>query len=392
MAAALAMHNDMPAASGVVTERRNSLSDGADDIEPDPEAGSNDEDCDVYRQVSLPNVSIIDWNAQQCGGSTSSTSPASYRGGCGGPGRGRVEQEAEESALKGRSRQWARMLEQGLEDFRMMRPGDFQRRVSRGIPAEFRWQVWKEMLRVADRPCWPLDDPQRVQDLLASRSQWQELIELDAPRTFPDVPTFDAGYRRSLCRILSAYANLNPRTGYCQGMSLVVGMLLLVSDGQEVDVLKVLCNLMDRGLEGFYKERFPSLLRYQEAFDELLWEHHPDLCRHFQKESVQLSDFLSNWFLSLYVHCLPLPSVLIIWDRLMCDGLEGLLLVGVAVLGSIKHVLLSKCMSDILALLSSLRTCQSQREAAAAGSLLVRRSYQLSLPPEMESQLQGLPS
>jgi len=295
------------------------------------------------------------------------------------------------STGSGRLAQWARMMKLGVENFSRSRPADFQRRIVRGVPAEYRWEVWKAMLQLDRRKhCRRLANSGQAQELLTSQPQssWKEQIFLDAPRTFPGDPRFDQEYQSSLIRVLNAYAMLNPQVGYCQGMSFVAGLLLLVSERRELEVLLVLvCLMEDLGLCGFYREQFPLLIRYEEAFEELVAEGLPDLARHFAKVNLQLTDFLHQWFLSLYVHCLPFPSVLIIWDRVMCEGPHVLLLVALALLDSIRNVLLTKQMDEILDLLRSLKQCHSEREAEKAGSLLVRRSYTLNLPDHIAAFL-----
>jgi TBC1 domain family protein 1 len=230
--------------------------------------------------------------------------------------------------------------------------------------------------------------PSFVQELLDSESVWEELIELDAPRTFPSEPCFDEKYQASLIRILCAYTNLNPQVGYCQGMSLIAGLLLLVSGGREAESLIVfVCLMDDYGLRGFYETSFPLLLSYQDALNELVSQTYPDISEHFCRVGLRLEDLANNWFLSLYIHCLPLPAVLIIWDRLMCDGLPAVLLVALSLLGSVKNIVLAKPLDDIFATMKSFRTSTSDVEAEVAGSLIVRRSHYYTVPHDIAGQV-----
>ncbi|TEB19967.1 Rab-GTPase-TBC domain containing protein [Perkinsus sp. BL_2016] len=50
------------------------------------------------------------------------------------------------------------------------------------------------------------------------------------------------------------------------------------------------------GLRDFYRDGFPLLMN------------------HLEKEGISPSLFLHQWYLSLFVNCLPFPTVLILWD------------------------------------------------------------------------------
>merc|ERR1719262_1617698 len=128
-----------------------------------------------------------------------------------------------------------------------------------------------------------------------------------------------------LLRVLHAYANHNTSVGYCQGMNFVAGLLLLVSGSEEEAFWMFVC-LMDNGkLAGFYKENFPRLRLYLQAFDQLLAEVLPDLRAHFIHEDVQPAVYLHQLFLTLFVNYLPQQTVLLIWDVIIVDGLQAIL-------------------------------------------------------------------
>jgi hypothetical protein len=283
--------------------------------------------------------------------------------------------------------QWNRMLRHGVVEFSRERPDTFKRRLCRGIHEEVRWEVWKDLLRLTKQRHSRrlLGSPQQVQELLNStQCHWNKGIDLDVPRTFTCIAGFDEEYRQSLTRVLIAYANLNPKIGYCQGMSLIVGILLLVSNRREDEALAMfVCLMDDHGLSEFFVNDFPLLDKYLEAFGELLKESMPDLASHFVKERIELGDFMHGWFFSLYAQCLPLATVLIVWDRLMCDGLQSLLPVGISLLSSMRNILLTMSMEDIRSHFKALRTCGSNREASLAGRMLVRRSYQYNIPSHL---------
>lgn len=219
-------------------------------------------------------------------------------------------------------------------------------------------------------------------------SAWKQLINVDAPRTFPEIPEFGEEYRISMIQILYAYSNLNTEVGYCQGMNFIVGLLLLVSCGQEEETFWMFACLMeDRCLSGFYKEKFPLLQKYLQAMNQLVDSSIPDLSGHFYREGLQPTDYLQQWFLTLFINCLPLPTVLIVWDGLVCNGLQNILSTTLALLQAVKHILLTMPFEDIMNFFRVMRVSQADTDAVTVGQLLVKNSYLVELPPSMVQEL-----
>jgi hypothetical protein len=72
------------------------------------------------------------------------------------------------------------------------------------------------------------------------------------------------------------------------------------------------------------------------VFRELLGKKLPKLARHLQKlqypqneptsiEPPLINVFTMQWFLTLFCNCLPMKSVLRIWDLIMIEGSDVLL-------------------------------------------------------------------
>eukprot|EP00927_Polykrikos_kofoidii_P072928 TRINITY_DN69000_c0_g1_i1.p1 TRINITY_DN69000_c0_g1~~TRINITY_DN69000_c0_g1_i1.p1 ORF type:complete len:418 (+),score=69.97 TRINITY_DN69000_c0_g1_i1:45-1256(+) len=261
-----------------------------------------------------------------------------------------------------RRQRWRTILQQGIQSYTAEHPGEFQRCVTRGIPTEFRWEVWRAAVGVDARI-----KPGLYQELLQMESKWARLVEIDVSRTFPDFDLFDKDQQQSLLRILRAYASFNTEVGYCQGMNFVAGLLMYVCQKEdfretprlekEEDVFWLFVCLMEEGrLRGFYQGRFPLLRRYLWAFDELSEVEIPKLKEHFSNEGVQHGVYLHQWFLTLFINCLPFPMVLVIWDVLICGGLELLLPITVSLLQSLQKTLLELQFEDILRFFKTMRT------------------------------------
>merc|ERR1712107_358912 len=140
----------------------------------------------------------------------------------------------------------------------------------------------------------------------------------------------------------------------------------------------------DYNLSGFYKENFPLLQQYLQALDQLTKEAIPDLAVHFAKQSLSPSDFLQQWFLTLFITCLPLPAVLIIWDVIICNGgLQEALMTMLALLKTLKCILISKPFEEMLTFFESLKSDVlkgTDCDGEVIGQLLMRETVGLSFP------------
>lgn len=277
-------------------------------------------------------------------------------------------------------------MEKGIEAFISKHPDTFQRRIRCGIPPEFRWEVWKAAVRFEDIRSSASKDT--YQQLCERQSRWSHLITMDISRTFPQHEDFNEDQQAALWRILNAYANLNQKVGYCQGMNFIAGLLLIVSKS-EIESFWMLVCLMEVGkLNGFYKEKFPLLRLYLSAFDVLLAETVPELREHFIAENVQPEVYLHQWFLTLLINCLPLPTVLIIWDVIVCDGLPRILSITVAILKVLEGALIHMHFEDIVKFFKAMKSGDDESSATKIGHLLIKQSNQIDIPPHILEKLQ----
>jgi Rab-GTPase-TBC domain len=288
---------------------------------------------------------------------------------------------------------WKRMMYRGIKVSMRQNPDTFQRRARRGIPEEFRWDVWKA--------CVDYDAhfrPGAFEKLSQIKNKWSPLIAIDVPRTFTDSNhTLDSkrltGIElQSLERILIAYSNLNTEVGYCQGMNFIVGLLLLVSKNEEEVFWFFVCLMEFDGLNGFFKDGFPRLGLFVSAFDQLLDIEVPSLRQHFININVQPSVYIHQWYLTLFINTLPLQTVLVIWDSLMCDGLPVIVSVTVTLLQVLRDVLIKMDFEEVIRFFKSMKTGEEQFDAAMIGRLLVRHSGEIVIPPAMLKLLRSNPN
>lgn len=229
------------------------------------------------------------------------------------------------------------MLQRGAAQCLAEQPGRVRSWARRGIPAEQRWEVWKALLGAGRRV-----SVAEYQRLLKQDSEFDRMIQLDGPRTFPALDTFFEQTRQKLERILHAYAVLNPIVGYLQGMNFVCATLLQISGGNEEESFQVLvCLLEDKGVSGFYKPGFPLLRKYQDAFEALLRLTDPDCAQKFAEEP-DCGQMIQKWLLALFLEAFARETALVIWDAIVAEDLEVALEAAVSIVAAERHSLQEK--------------------------------------------------
>lgn len=280
---------------------------------------------------------------------------------------------------------WQEMIDAGISTYMRQYPTEFRKRSRRGIPDEFRWKVWMAALQ-----CNEQDPVQDFNVLCQMENQWTHLISADICRTFPDEEHFDKSKEEALYRVLNAYANHNPHVGYCQGMNFIAGLLLLVSN-DEKESFRVLVRLMHHiGLSGFYGEHLPLLKAYTSAWDQLMLEKMPKLREHFRQEDLDPAIYLHQWFLTLFVHCFPLPMVAVIWDIIICNGLPAILPITEAILHVLADSIQTMRKEDMLDIFAKMKEGKedSKFNGYRIGHLLMEHLAHTEFPEHIPECLQ----
>jgi len=304
----------------------------------------------------------------------------------------KLHEAMEHEVIPSELAKWSEMINTDISQYMKLHPDRFHRRVRRGIPQCFRWQVWKVAAQLNE--CERLPQPGDYPAMCQQENAWTKLIKIDISQTFPELRSFDANWQQRLLSVLNAYAGLNPHVGYCRGMNFVAGLLLLVSDSEE-ESLAVLTCLMDSprfGLSGFYREKLPLLHRYMRAGDKLVAEVVPELRKHFMKENVPPEVYLTQWFLPLFINCFPLSMVLVIWDVIICEGLPVILRIAVSMLQVLKDALLSMHFEEIIKFFKMMKTYDDNDGAFNAyhiGQLLMEHTECVQIPDSTLEYLSG---
>ncbi|XP_073951463.1 uncharacterized protein isoform X3 [Choristoneura fumiferana] len=193
-----------------------------------------------------------------------------------------------------------------------------------------------------------------------------------------------------LRRVLLAYARWNKDVGYCQGFNMLAAIILEVMDKSESDSLKVMIYLVEAVLpEGYFADDLRGLSADMAAFRDLLRLRLPRLANHMD-HLQRISDgggvepplpdvFTMQWFLTLYATWVPRESLLRIWDLILLDGNEVLLLTALAIWDMLQDRILSARSAD------EFYSCMGGGVGAvwAAGESLVARVVAFGSVPEL---------
>jgi len=115
-------------------------------------------------------------------------------------------------------------------------------------------------------------------------------------------------------------------------MNLLAGTLLLTNNSEE-EAFWILTSMLGRHLpEDYFTQQLLSPQADQRVLKELVQEILPRLHEHFQEMHVDLTAVTFSWFLTLFTDCLPVETLLRVWDVFFVEGMLVLFKVAVAVL------------------------------------------------------------
>ncbi|KAG0032929.1 hypothetical protein BGZ82_006324 [Podila clonocystis] len=246
-----------------------------------------------------------------------------------------------QEAIRTSELKWIQAIAQVPVD-QVKKSNKFKKMIRKGVPTSVRGRVWQFLAR-ADS----LRQPGLFTELL-SRPAIQpifDVIERDVHRCYPDHVHFRDGMggtgQQDLHAILRAYAQYNPRVGYCQGMGRLVGMMLMHMPVE--DAFWLLVATMDQYMQEYYTPTLRQLRIDAQVFEQILRAHDPKLAEYLQQNEVMPLMYMTPWFLTLFTMSLPWASVLQVWDIFYFDGVKSLFRVGLAILHLCRDKLMNQC-------------------------------------------------
>eukprot|EP01112_Ceratiomyxa_fruticulosa_P008355 TRINITY_DN2165_c0_g1_i3.p1 TRINITY_DN2165_c0_g1~~TRINITY_DN2165_c0_g1_i3.p1 ORF type:complete len:527 (+),score=133.99 TRINITY_DN2165_c0_g1_i3:443-2023(+) len=205
--------------------------------------------------------------------------------------------------------------------------------IRKGIPAHKRAKIWMERSgALAKKQQEGEDIYERLVEISPENSPIREEIEMDIARTFSTHLLFAVRKTKDMMlRILLAYSVRNPKLGYCQNMTCIVGILLFFLN--EIDTFWTFTTIMEEILPvDFCSPTLIGLRVDQKVLDVLIEERLPKLHAHFIAHHMELSCFTTAWLLRLFVDVFPIETTLRIWDCFLNEGSKILFRVALAFL------------------------------------------------------------
>ncbi|KAM6137626.1 USP6 N-terminal-like protein isoform 1-T1 [Pterocles gutturalis] len=220
-----------------------------------------------------------------------------------------------------RTTKWLKMLK-SWEKYKNSEK--FHRRIYKGIPLQFRGQVWSLLLDVPKMKEEMKDFYNKLKFQARGSSPDIRQIDLDVNRTYRDHIMFRDRYgvkQQSLFHVLAAYSIYNTEVGYCQGMSQITALLLMYMN--EEDAFWALVKLLSgpkHAMHGFFVPGFPKLLRFQEHHDKILKKFLSKLKQHLDSQDMSTGFYTTKWFFQCFLDRTPFTLSLRIWDIYILEG------------------------------------------------------------------------
>ncbi|XP_043286925.1 USP6 N-terminal-like protein isoform X2 [Venturia canescens] len=199
-----------------------------------------------------------------------------------------------------------------------------RRRIYKGIPNRLRGRVWTLLLGIE---ALKQEQAGKYEEMLKLARQWSteiRQIDADVARQYRDHINYRERYsikQRSMFYVLAAYSMYNMEVGYCQGMSVLAGLLLLYMDEEDAFWgLSVLLADKKYSMHGFYIDGFPKLNRFIEHHDKIMTRFLPKLKRKLDKCGCDSILYSLKWFFVVFQERTPVSLGLRIWDIFLLDG------------------------------------------------------------------------
>ncbi|CAG5136474.1 unnamed protein product, partial [Candidula unifasciata] len=225
-------------------------------------------------------------------------------------------------------------------------PDELLECVKKGVPRSLRGQIWLFLIQQRQQMGGSASDNSysdaNYDDLLKQLTTHQHAILIDLGRTFPNHPYFSTPLgpgQLELFNLLKAYSLLDTEVGYCQGLSFIVGVLLMHME--EISAFHVLKYLMyGLGLRKQFRPNMTALQLKLYQLTRLLHDHYKDVYDHFEAHEISPTLYAAPWFLTLFASQFPLGFVARVFDMVFVQGIDALFKVALMLIGNHRALIL----------------------------------------------------
>ncbi|KAF9578801.1 GTPase-activating protein [Lunasporangiospora selenospora] len=250
--------------------------------------------------------------------------------------------------------------------------------IQKGVPPALRGLIWQLLAKSKD--------PQleaTFAELLKSSSSHEKQIIRDMSRTFPNHEYFqnDGPGQEALFNVVKAYSLYDKEVGYCQGLSFVVGPLLL--NMPEEEAFCILVRMMNTfEMRGHFTPEMNVLQLRLFQYEQLMEEIVPMVAKHFQNQGIKSTMYASQWFMTLFAYKFPLELVFRVYDILFVEGVESIFRFSIALLKANHDQILNH---EFETLIEFLKNGLFEPYMEDAG-LLIRDAYSVKVTPKKLQQ------
>ncbi|KAF0374118.1 rab-GTPase-TBC domain-containing protein [Gigaspora margarita] len=231
------------------------------------------------------------------------------------------------------------------------KPRELSKMIQKGIPQSLRGMIWQLMSKSKDSELETM-----YAQLLKETSPHEKMISRDLNRTFPKHEYFrdsDGIGQEGLFNVVKAYSLYDKEVGYCQGISFIVGPLLLQKMPDE-EAFSVLVKMMKfYNLRGHFLPGMDGLQLRLFQFDHLVEEMLPKVHYHLRSQGINSSMYASQWFMTLFAYKFPLSLVFRIYDTIFMEGIESIFRFSIALLKKNEKKLIEMDFEPLLEYLKS---------------------------------------
>ncbi|KAL7422049.1 hypothetical protein Q5752_003822 [Cryptotrichosporon argae] len=206
-----------------------------------------------------------------------------------------------------------------------------------GVPASLRGRVWAWFMSAQ----MSARVPGLYQELLGhDKGNAQAQIDRDVSTVYTDHSIFaepNSPGQQDLRSLLRAYSNFAP-AGYRPEMAPLAGALLIHCVVE--DAFWLLAGLVNGALKTYYAKDRQAARADMRTFEVLLAQTVPDVAKLFQELGIETRSFLEGWWMTLFIRCLPWPTVMRIFDAVISEGPRFLLVASLTLLAVSRERLL----------------------------------------------------